>query len=70
MDVSEIHDVHHVSTTVHTEKGQKKEKARESHTRHGMQVRQCGQSRQGFAWPLPTSISFHDVPGKFLVPGG
>lgn len=70
MDVSEIHNVHHVSTTGNTEEGKKKEKTKESHTRRGMQVRQCGQSRKGFAWPLSTSISFHDVPGNLLVPGG
>lgn len=52
MDVSEIHGVHHVSTTVNTEESKKKEKARESHTRHGMQVRQCGQSRKGYSLGL------------------
>jgi hypothetical protein len=61
--------------TVTAKRGQKEGKARESHTRHGMQVRQCEQSKQsrlsseGLAWPLSPLHLFPRRPGNFLVPG-
>lgn len=50
--------------------GQKEEKAKESHARHGMQVRHVWMEQHplGLA-PLGVSLT-HDVPRNLLVPGG